>query len=574
MLEESRTEKKPYRKSIKKRSKLIMENIKFEINKVLVTSNTNLVASGLCCVSLDTPCSVFSLFFSKSHLYAANNVTVDGTVYFDGKTLPAAKFHHLLNQFVVFEGKDTVADALSLVNGCETERLMKSLGIYFANKQIARLSVQESRIFEVAVNVATKPPVIYLKTLGMSKKYRTMCLSILKKLARSKDCVIFVETEFSEIFDSAVVVHDGNIISMCKEDAATYFKNEMLSVFNINTNKIEASQECKQLYSSTDKTDVAYDYKRLFKPYKTQNIVDLKHKSMPFLARLLTLDFYKINFTQAVILGYMKYEKAFQKQDSRFSIIKSIYPCMAIILVLRMANELRDEALLPHLPSLIAMFINTILDSGSTASMLTFFIENFIIKETSLSRISTLCKSIFRDPFPVHGYRLIFVAVCFSIMYQYSSMFEEDSQALNYSINVLMTPGTYIMSIFTFTVLAHLTTFMLLGIAFNIHLMVINVTCAFFISLLCFGFIGKRMRASFIGVFISTYLFSIFVDKRSKFSTVLLYIFYTIFPSLFYVKEFAAKDSLYTTPFIFSLCHLFFYGLLIYVLICISLSHN
>ncbi|ELA41237.1 uncharacterized protein VICG_01726 [Vittaforma corneae ATCC 50505] len=180
-------------------SELVFEDVSMEINKVAIANNLTFYATRLCCIFFSPDCGTFkelSLLFSKIHLHSANEIKVRGSVYFDGKVLPAAKFHHLLNQHVVCEGNDSVFDVLSLINREEAENMVRKLDIYFYNKRTDHLNVQESRIFEIAVNLIAKPPVMYLKVLGMSRKQKDKCLSILSEFVQQHESVVFVETDF------------------------------------------------------------------------------------------------------------------------------------------------------------------------------------------------------------------------------------------------------------------------------------------------------------------------------------------------------------------------------------------
>lgn len=549
-------------------SELIFENVSLEINKTKIASNISFCSKGLCCIYIDSESGDYKelpLLFSKAHLYSTNDIKISGNVYFNGKILPASKFHHLLNQHIVFEGNETIINALSLINKEEAEDIIRDLEITFTNKKASHLSIQESRIFEIAVNLAAKPSVMYLKTLGMSQKQKEKCLIILSELIKHTETVIFIESDYSTLFGCALIVKNDGIISLDKEGASKFFMEKELAPFQLRQKPFESTPcDC-----CTKKTNELYDYKKSFVKYKTSNIIDLKHKNMSFFDRLTTFDFYKLNFWQALVLGYKKYEMTFQKQEKRVSIIKSLTPCFFLIFLLRFIDEITNTSKIDYTPGLIALICDAVINRNGIPALILFFLESFIFSDLSSSKFRLSLKKFFRDKFSELGLRLIFASVCFSIMYQYSSIFEEDFQALNYNINVLMTPGTYIASIFVFTTLAHITTFCFVGWIFNIQLMTINLICAFFINLICFGFLGKRFRTTFIGFFISTVLFSAMIDNNSKFSYITNRFFFAIFPILVNSQQYNGENI---SQFMFSLFYLLIYCSVIYVITCFRLS--
>ncbi|ELA41238.1 uncharacterized protein VICG_01727, partial [Vittaforma corneae ATCC 50505] len=342
-------------------------------------------------------------------------------------------------------------------------------------------------------------------------------------------------------------------------------------VFSLPSNPIKGNSADKFVSEiNLNKTDEPYNYKKLFMAYKTSNTVDLKHVNMPTWNRLTTIDFYKVGLTQAAVLGYKKYEMTFQKHEKRIGVLKSLFPCFLLIFVLRLANELTDKPNIQHAPDLVALTCSAILNKNDFPILATFFLQTFVLKGFSLNKIGFLLKKFFRERFSEVSQRLIFASVCFSVMYQYSSIFEEDFQALNYNINVLMTPGTYIASIFIFAALAHISTFCFVGWIFNIRLMTLNLICAFFINLICFSFLGKRLRTTFIGFFISTCLFSALVTAMRSGPSIILKMFYAIFPLLIYSQELI--DGGYSIPSTLSLVYVLLYCTVIYIITCYRIS--
>lgn len=548
-----------------------LQDVSMEINKTTIASKLSFCVKGLCSVLISPNCGDFKevlLLFSKTHLYSENDVKIEGAIYFEGKMIPAAKFHHLLNQHVIFEGNDIVFGILWLINKEEAESIIKNLDIQFSNKRTDHLSIQESSIFEFAVNIAAKPPVMYLKTLGMTQRQRNKCLLVLRECIKKCNSVALVETEFSEIFDSAIIMQNNKMLSLNKQEAMKFFKTSKLAIFDLPSKAIETLVETENF----KKTEELYDYKKLFEKYKTQNLVDLKHKTLSVWNRLTTFDFYKLNLSQSILLGYRKYEMAFQKYERRYGVIKSLAPSFLIILLLRIFDELTDISNAQHIPGLISAMVCAFFDKNQIPSLIFFFMRVFVLKDLSMMRISFLLKKFFRENFSKLGQRLIFASVCFSITYHYSSSLEEDSQALNYTLNVLLTPGTYIASIFIFTFLAHITIFCFLGWIFNIKYMAFNLICVFFTNLICFGFLGKRLRTTFMGFLIAISLFTAIWNLRNPYSFLMHSLIYLMFPSLLYAEGLADGSPASPIPFPFYLCYLVFYSATIYIITCYRLS--
>lgn len=547
---------------------LLLENIYLEINKTQIVTKASLSATGLCSLSLDPNCGIlkdFFFLFSKIHMYSANEIKINGTVYFDGKKLPASKFHHLLNQFVIFEGNENINDVLTLINKEEARLIIDRLKINFTNKKLKNLNVQESRLFEIAVNLASKPPVIFVKTYGMTRENIKRALWALKELIAIENNVVIVESEFNELFDTAIAVRHEEILCLDKEQATRFYMNMDLSIFDIYPQESHIKNNTGSFLEAPQ-----YDYNRIFEKYNTNRLVDLKHKNVPFLTRIATLDFYKINLRQAIHLGFKRYEMTFQKNVKKQGLVRSIFPTVFIILILKIFNETGGVSLEDWM-ILISSICEVFLNRNMKYSTGIFFFIRFFIKEFSFSRFKILFYNFFRGEIPKYGYRLIFSSVCFSIMYQYSSILEEDSQALNHNINIILTPGTYIASIFIFSFLSHMTTFCFLGVLFNIQLMVINTIGIFFINLLFFPIIGKRLKAVITAFFTTSYLFNIFMDPEETFSKMTMGMLYIVFPSLYCVEKYT-NDTRYYPGLSYYLFYHILYCIVVYVISCYHLS--
>lgn len=546
---------------------LSLEDVSLNINEVQIASKVSMRIQGVCALQISSEACVpreILLLFTKTHMYATNQIKVEGNAYFDGKVLPACKMHHLLNHGIIFEGSYSVRDVLVMLNRSEAEHLIEELGMTFLHKRVDHLSIQESSIFEIAVNLATKARIIFIRSFGVSSRTRKTCLKTLKKYASSREVVFLVETEYSEIFDSAVCISRNGIVSLDKSDCEIFFRRQQLSVFNIEP----VCGEKAVFQKIVTRCEGAYDYKRLFKDYKTENLVDLKHRNVSFFGRLLTYDFYRINPMHAFRTGFRKYEITFQRPDHRASLAKSIGPCILFILCTRAFQEIRKSDWVGHLPNLLAYLL--ILFSNPKrgfAPFVLYFIKNLYIQECTTARILSMSRNVFRGEYSVLECRFISVPVSLCVFYQYSSIFEEDFQVLNYYMNIMMTPGTYIMSIFVYMLFAHMITFCILGYLFNVNHMVINVLCSFFTNLVYCPFLGTRLRSSIIAFHLATLMAGMLQDTKKSSLGYLFKLLRAIFPSTMLVD--LCKDTGISFQ---ALYRLICYCVVSYVICCCKIS--
>jgi len=536
-------------------SKLVFQDVSMRINGIDIVEHLSFTATGLCCVLVSPNCGDFRdtlLLFSKTYMHSGNEIKTEGLVFFDGRMLPASKFHYLLNQYIVFEGNESVIEGLRRVNKEEAEGIARSLEIHFGKKRTDHLSVQESRVFEVAVALATKPPVIYIRMSGMSGCQGRRSLELLRRHAARHECVVLIECdEFSGRFESALAVEETGVHSLEREEARRLFRWKQLAAVGVR------AAELPRRAQEVPRGGEPYDYAGLFRKYRTEKAVDLKHKKMTDWERLTTLDFYKVNLRQAVSLGYRKYEMTFQKYEKRMGVVKSLFPTFMLILALRLFGSLtRKDAIGCALNAL--PLVSDALLAGSPLPVIVAFCAD------SPARLFV---HFFRDFTPVE-LRLVFGSICFSIMYQSSSIFDEDYQALNYNINVLMTPGTYIASVFIFTVLTHISTFLIIGLLFSLPLVFLNLTSAFFINLIYFSFLGKRLKTTFIGFFIASCIFTAMLCPTRPIYPLVLVSFHMVFPIL--IEPPCGWVGIFSFPYCIG--YTLAYCVFIYMIICHRIS--
>lgn len=514
-------------------SELYLEKVSFEINGIKIATDRNLVATGMCSLSISSDADILkeaTLLFSKTHMYSSNEIQIDGNVRFDGELLPASKLHVLLNPYVIFSGRETVEDLLLSVNKKEASSLIKKLGISFSKKQIRRLSPEQSRIFEVAVNLASKPKVIYLKRIDMQEKIRIKCFDLLRDHLKANGGIVIIETEFTDQFDSAIVIRNDSILSFDKNNARKFFNSHKTSIFNFSNAPPVNYPEISYENFNTSNEGHNYDYKKLYKRYGTENIIDIKQKSIRFWKRMTSFGIFRIKLQDAIRQGFRRYEIAYRRKEPKIGIIKSLAPCFYNILLLRLLQILNDNSLICEIPNLITYAISVYFGQIPLKFLVLFFFKNFVIQEFSLKRAMWLFHHFLRSEISNNALRILLACICFSIFYNYSSIFDEESQLINYSMNILTTPGTLVFSILTFIFFTHGLTFLAIGYIFNIKHTFITVISASFTNLFISSFTGKRLRVSIIGFFMTVFFLITLANMLNYDVLMMNYFYILLFP--------------------------------------------
>lgn len=551
----------------------VVEGLSLTVNEIPVTENKNMRIQGLCSLQIQSDMGNLKdtlLIFSKTHMYASNKINIKGTAYFDRKRLPGNKIHYLLNHAMIFESTDIVKDVLIMLNKEEVDQLIDKLEIKFYNKRIDHLNIQESKIFEIAVNLAFRARIVYIKNFEMPSRLKTKYLNVLKEYSIIREVVFLVECEYSDIFDSALIIEEDRIVSLDKSECEAYFRRQRFSVFSIQGSELRTSRrelrtEEIQPAKISVKNEGVYDFAPIFESYKTQNLVMLKHKDLSFWDRLFLLDIYKVNLTQAFLTGFKRYETVFKRQEHRNKLLRSIGPHIFLILSIRVFQELIKCDWKEALPEFLGWALPLLLCSRNNLVLpLLIGLRYFYLQELSIRRVADIVFNIFRGGYSIYEHKLMSASVCLCIFYQYSSIFEEDSQTLNYYMNIIITPGTYIMSILVYIFFTHIITLSLIGFMFNNVFMLVSLIYCTFTNLIYAFLMGKRFRACIIGYYLGTF----FIEPYPAIETPWFrYLFYT-YQYIFHFSTFI--DNVYKDSFAskMQLIHLLVYCSICYIMFC------
>lgn len=555
---------------------LVLKDVSLNINGFQLVNKKSLAVEGLCCLSVSSTSGNLKeilLLFSLPHVSANNDIKIDGLAILNDRVMPASKIHYLLNRNMVFECNDTVENVLTTLNKLEAMNVIERLEMNFHKKRLCQLNCTESRIFEIAVNMVTNPFVMYIKKLLMADKDKIRILDALKEYSILTGCIILVETDYNPIFDSAVVIGHEKIVSLNREESKSFFASLRVRPYSLprsSNGLCEEYPEIKIESSLVEKLE-PFDYKGLYKENKTESLIDIKHKYIPIFEKILNPGIYRINFKQAVQIAYRKYEISFQRFDQKLSICKSMFPVIFAVLIARLFPILSDYSLIKYIPEFICKCIYTFFNTEELIYLPIYFFQTFVVKHFSICRILFLLNHFWRSEIQGSGYIFMFASIFFSIIYHYSFIFEEELQFLNYHMNVLFTPGTFIMSIFIYILMAHFSTFMVVGLVLNVKMVGISVLTVSFVNLFYCSFTGRRLRSSLLGVAISIFLHIIIADLTRTKLSFLKYLYMTILPCF---SSYDSKENYVSSLVLSDKTGIYFYCYCIvaYVCCCYSLS--
>lgn len=523
---------------------LILEDISYWINDVQIADKINLRMQGLCSIQYSTQYRILneiSHTFSKTHMYSPNKIVLTGAAYFNGFYLPCEKFNYLLNHHMIYENNSIVQDILNLINSREANEIARSFEVNFLTKRIGELSIVEIKVLEVIVSVASHTRLIYLPDFSVFSTLKSKILKYLKQYTREREAIVLIETEYEQIFDSAICFTNEKFICLDKKECEAYYRDQALSIFDIpRPMGMENSEDllARKINDSEFKFKKlgVYDYKKIFEKYATENLVDFKHKNISFFTRIFYPCIYRVQIQQALHMGYVRFMTIHNNLETRTScILKTIGPFISIILFLKISQEfykcdhfdlLMD--FLCHGPDLYRSFIKVARYLSVPANTVLTYLFVFFLK-----KYWNIFYNIFQGGFNTKEYNLILMAIFFSIFYQYSSIFEEESQLLNYTINITITPGTYILSILVYIFLAHMLTFIAVCHLFNTKSMFIYLIYCTFTNFIFALFIGKRLRVYIIAFYLAMFLFSYQIFDIDTASSLIQRILITMFSFLF-----------------------------------------
>lgn len=337
---------------------------------------------------------------------------------------------------------------------------------------------------------------------------------------------------------------------------------------NTKTNCISTKDDLIKLGTDKavdDKKSVhPYDYKKHLKKYKCDKLFELKGKcSLRFTSQLFNLDIYKVNLKQARALAFRKYYLMVSKYNERTNIYKNIGPFIVFILCLRIYQQIDQEMIWGNIPLLFCLLLFLYLEFYKfkvLVAVIVFF--KYVLKDISIQRIFSLVHDIFRHVYTHNELKITtgFLHLC--IFYSNSTIFVEDRPFLDYYTNILMTPGTYVISVFMYLIFTQFIAFVIIGLMFNIDCILITTINALVVNMLIACATTKRLRETFISIFITLYVFLpkvIFSYIHGLCKNILFHVFSVIFTV---EMHYASIGLLYKLG-----CVLPFY-LIVYVVCC------
>lgn len=602
--------------------KILFEDLAVQLDGQQIASGINFQIWGICNLLVASPDSELRhvlMLFEKNYTEEHHHVTFSGRVSVDGKSIPVDRFFLLLNQHRLFDCNETVMDALCLIDEKRAKQVMDELEVDIGGSFLDRLNIEESRIFELVLSIVSMPPFIFLNSIELHKKTRRHCLNLLRKYTDAANTACLILADHDSFFDGTVVIQKRNIISLDRKAGDKYRVDAFLGQFSADDadertddessapsaeeaapapgdpaarNKAPAviprnsagpagdfpgaSEETVKgarrpwKDRAAEKNAGEYDYRTLYKKYKCENLLDLHFHSPPQRPTPLTYDIYRINISQAFRLAFRKYFLMIERYQHRLNIYKNIGPFMVTVFLVRFFQAISFAAISESLPVLAYYFLALLTGiERARYPALVFVLYAFMLEHFTLAQLLSGIYNLFRHGYSYREFCFISAFLYLCIFYSNSAMFDEDYPFIAFYVNIVMTPGTYVLSAFIYLFCTQLIAFYAVGKIFNINCIFITLLNAIAMNLLFAACHGRRLREGFIGHFLSVYLFVPLGKFTNHHDYTYKVITCCVFPSII-CKRFYFSTSRYF-PWLFAVI---LYYIVIYLFVCYSISRS
>lgn len=546
------------------------ENISYFKDGILIAENINFNVSGTYNLAVGVSemklKNILSLF-TQYNFDQLDDSIIEGDIFINGEHLSASKICYIINQYALFDMNESVQDVLKHINKERAEIIIKDFPIDFLESSIGALNIEQTRIFDVMINLVALPPFIFIKNLEIGYKNRKMCLQALKKHLKHSNIAALVVDSIYDCYDGTVFIRETSIVSLNGKQSKAYHEKLSLSVFDTKKPEISILDEALLKYKKSVITK-SFDYKKMYAIFKCQNLIEIKRQDMGAIKRLKMVDIYKFNFSQAVSLALRKYSLMIEKYYFKNGILKGVRPFIGFIFLIRIYQELNIRGNGDFLADIFYIFFH----HNNYSQLINFILIGNIliqlyIKEFTRNRVYRIFSNIFCGEYNILQFKLAICVLFLCILSNSSRIIKEDTQYISFYINRTVTPGTYVLSMLIYMFFTQFITYWIIGKIFNIRLISINLLNALFFSMFFANIRSKRFREMLIGFFIALYGIIPLVHSGRAYA----FVENNLLPFMFPVTV-VTKMAASSTPSIFSCLILVYFYLFVYIWCCFRLS--
>ncbi len=492
---------------------LYCKDIKFHNNGIVFLKNINLKIYGLTNI-YSKSCKKKEIFlkalFDKFVGSNDDMFIMGGKIYLDDKIIPRNQIHLYRSKYKLFNKIETVEEALYMIDSERSKNVLCEFEIKFGNKKLCELNIDETRIFKILVEMVEMPPIVVIEGIELVSVLRKKYIKLIRKYVKESGSICLINSKYDDKFDNTIIIENKRIFSLNIKKYREYITKEFLN--NISRLKCEERNkhktlcnECTSDDNNEDMLDEKNKNKDIFIGY---NYEDRTH--------LFNFDIYKMQIHQAKILAYRKYNLMVDKYSEKINIYKNIGIFVIFMLCVRAYQESKRELVKENIPSILCFFFSVLLYfyNFKIFIAIVFFLK-FIFQELSWNRIFILLRNFFRNSYTPFELRIVTSIVHLCIFFGCSTILLEDSIFLKYYTTFLISPGTYITSILIYLFLTQFIAFIMLGFVFNINTIFITTINALFFNTLISCATSKKLRETFISLFMILYLgLSFIIDSK------------------------------------------------------------
>lgn len=479
---------------------------------------------------------------------------VDGEVYFEGKKIQKNDFPTQMSRYKLFNRVESVREALYMIRPERAEMVLSDFRIEFGHSKLCDLTIGERRIFEILVEMVEMPRLVFIRSVELENKMRKKYLRLIRRYVEKANSVCLVQTEHGDRFDRTLVAEEGKIFSLSREMCQKYQMEEFFRQIDSCTINSEDKVKNKDIGDSDEKCKVEYKDVEISEmspinekckgkasnrklPGKKidsgQNTQTLEKPSQLFFPRqLFNTSIYRAQLRQSQTLAFRKYNLMIRKYSDKINIYKNIGLFVILMLCIRAYQETNRELIRENIPSILCFFCSFLLYFYDFKIFIAIiFFLKYIFQELSWNRIFSLTFNFFRNSYTLLELKIVTSFVYFCIFFAGSTIMVEDRVFLRYYTPFLITPGTYIVSVFLYLFVTQFIVFISLGFIFNISSIFITTLNAVIANIAIACATTKRLRETLISLFIVLY-FLIPIITASPLYANQKYIFFYLFPML------------------------------------------
>jgi len=554
-------------------ARIIFRNVVINIDSRPKTKVLNFAISGIYALHLETLDEdtkyLFGFFSQPYPIYDSGLINVTGDIIYNGLKMSADDFRYIQNPYKLFDINETVQSALMFVDSRRAPEVLLNFNVGFAAKQIADLTVTESRLFEILLAIVSSPIFIYISSLEFPHDDRVRYFNLLREHVEATGSVCLVDANYTAEYDGLIVFRRGKVHAFDRGETAVYLRDMVMDRFNFPQrsimfnpaigNKIgdtqlppiritrhrklkirhkkhdfgssvhdtvnsEFGSNCRDLsckaicpyngncYFVRERRHEQivigdFDLRPYYSRYKCESLIPIRGKFLSFFGRFFNPGIYKVSLGRTFQICYRKYLLMSNSYFKGKNLFKTFLPYFALIVAIRLWAIMHSRPVKAEFPSSVfGLIIMQMYSSRFRSVLIVIFIFYALSNFIYLKKAYGVLALVFSGRHSLLVNSMSMALIYASFLYGISDVFGEDSSFVVFYSNYIFSPGTYVASAVCYALFSQGLGFVLLCWAFGMKHILVHLLAMLSTCIVLTSVRSSRIRMMYIAAFLSLYV--------------------------------------------------------------------